>query len=1346
MGNIKKSETLNNGKNLFGNVMSHGARFIIAFIVLFCLSGEIEVIAQMQVYPVSVSTQLTPPYSVNLADYAAPGCEQLKVIIVQRDLTQSPYSLYLKMEIALNGRVIIRSADQFIQSPLILDPGLPTVISGSDLYPFFEPGKMEFSGYSRETYIRTKSLPEGSYTITFTAYDYARREVALSSGGSMFCFLSKTEPPILNLPFNNTGVVATPSQNIIFQWLSRNTASPVSMLSTIYRFELFEMRLDGRRPDEIVQSSRPVFTYETDRTAFPYTISEPHLEKGIRYAWRVKASDTRGRDYIRNNGYSEVFSFVYGIEENDLPADIVNNFVAEALSPQKARLSWDPSTDFDSYKVFYRSKGSADQWFEDETVQTSYDLTGLVPGNIYECRVQGRKSSIWGGFSNTDTVLQPFSPIINCGSTLVKPVLTNIQPLMTLLRLQEIDAGGFFVTVVQAEGTNGRFSGRGYVRVPLFGNVKLRCDFSNILINNDYQLIEGVVRLITDNNEGGGNALWDLDNEFEGGADNGVVREGIEEVSVTITDVVIPGGESLILDTINHQLLIITTSGDTIRTDVSPAIIENSPTITVSDEEGNLYSIDTETGETSTVGRVPASGTPQQLILPSTINSDRGTVKFEAVPGETKYAFDVRNSDYAKSSLFMEEYRTIQKTDGSLYDVPFKLIPVGETDVIIADVNLKDHSLSADSIVFRSSAGTIYNSQPTGTRGKYLLKLPSGLEGDGLDIFALYPVGNRQFDILGKLTVLSYSIRRPEVILVPVNGNDIDESGVKEELDKIYKPVGVDWKVSKDENFIIEVENLDVSGSGLFSQYTDGMKKLNNAFIEHKGSDFSPSAVYLFILQWSDDPNSTGDMPRGKQFGYVFTDAADQFRAQVRARLLNRTIAHELGHGVFKLKHTFDNDYSINKFSTENLMDYSEGTDLIKHQWDAIHDPGIVIGVFERDEDAASIWNGSLNVLDSRHTLLFNHIYENNNASNLNYLQKIQYSRITNPEELSLDLDYDNIRENEWINSWNLRTKTSDEILENVIKKIQDADKDEKIPTISLNEKGIYIGKFTLNEVEYPIAVYSEKSRIDNISKVKVSEITDLDTDENKKRFKSEETFIKYLLLAFYEEGNTEPVLMMQIEKFDISLDQDTKEIWLRYLNILGTEKIAPLPGDPLINMEIVHNNSSPNSGGMFGCSRIGTGCDQSTIPLLPKYGNNKKVHDGIDLYASLNTDVYSMYDGIVVDVVNSVTPNMEGNMGAFGNKVIIKYTKSDHKLNSNIIYVLYGHLNGVDSNIQVGMSVSKGQKIGISGRTGNAFNIDDWRYHLHIAIYEGGRNSENKIDPRTYFTTKFDNNGNKME
>jgi hypothetical protein len=47
--------------------------------------------------------------------------------------------------------------------------------------------------------------------------------------------------------------------------------------------------------------------------------------------------------------------------------------------------------------------------------------------------------------------------------------------------------------------------------------------------------------------------------------------------------------------------------------------------------------------------------------------------------------------------------------------------------------------------------------------------------------------------------------------------------------------------------------------------------------------------------------------------------------------------------------------------------------------------------------------------------------------------------------------------------------------------KIQNAGKDEKIEVLNLNENGIYIGKFTLKGVEYPVAGYSLLFGVDAI-------------------------------------------------------------------------------------------------------------------------------------------------------------------------------------------------------------------------------------------------------------------------
>jgi hypothetical protein len=97
------------------------------------------------------------------------------------------------------------------------------------------------------------------------------------------------------------------------------------------------------------------------------------------------------------------------------------------------------------------------------------------------------------------------------------------------------------------------------------------------------------------------------------------------------------------------------------------------------------------------------------------------------------------------------------------------------------------------------------------------------------------------------------------------------------------------------------------------------------------------------------DRNADGFMPRDKQFGYMFTQGF------ATADELYIGVAHELGHGMFSLKHPFDNDYKMPMLSTDNLMDYNDGNHIAKWQWDLIHDPGVILRVFERDEDAMRV-------------------------------------------------------------------------------------------------------------------------------------------------------------------------------------------------------------------------------------------------------------------------------------------------------------------------------------------------------------------------------------------------------
>jgi len=71
--------------------------------------------------------------------------------------------------------------------------------------------------------------------------------------------------------------------------------------------------------------------------------------------------------------------------------------------------------------------------------------------------------------------------------------------------------------------------------------------------------------------------------------------------------------------------------------------------------------------------------------------------------------------------------------------------------------------------------------------------------------------------------------------------------------------------------------------------------------------------------------------------------------------MLSRTIAHEVAHGLFTLRHTFseENTYILPQGTTDNLMDYSgqEATALYKYQWDLIHNPKRVWFAWLKDEE-----------------------------------------------------------------------------------------------------------------------------------------------------------------------------------------------------------------------------------------------------------------------------------------------------------------------------------------------------------------------------------------------------------
>ncbi|MGL1889438.1 MAG: hypothetical protein OCD76_23185, partial [Reichenbachiella sp.] len=135
--------------------------------------------------------------------------------------------------------------------------------------------------------------------------------------------------------------------------------------------------------------------------------------------------------------------------------------------------------------------------------------------------------------------------------------------------------------------------------------------------------------------------------------------------------------------------------------------------------------------------------------------------------------------------------------------------------------------------------------------------------------------------------------------------------------------------------------------SNVFSSFPKSMGDFNKDYKRSDGVNIDKNSYYLFLLPGSGDGRS-GFMPFKRQFGYIWTGNTGSNAAQ--------TIAHELGHGAFRLRHTFSTSGSAfvaGEGTTDNLMDYSDGDALYKHQWDFVHDPESMNGWAQDDTESA---------------------------------------------------------------------------------------------------------------------------------------------------------------------------------------------------------------------------------------------------------------------------------------------------------------------------------------------------------------------------------------------------------
>ena len=506
--------------------------------------------------------------------------------------------------------------------------------------------------------------------------------------------------------------------------------------------------------------------------------------------------------------------------------------------------------------------------------------------------------------------------------------ITNLSPLQTLLGANEVfTAGDFPVTVISAQGSNGIYSGTGYIVVPYLADTKVKVSFNNIKLNTDKKLIEGIVETTYDPNE-----------SAVAYASAGL-GETFGDVSVKEVTIDFPIGGITYSATPPPGKITITGSDGGSGTG-STAEYPGGKDYQFTDSKGNIWTVD-ENGTVSGPKKPAKGGASTPANTDGVDSSGSATaitaqgikVEFEnktngSQSENSKYAFD------KPTKALTNDYKEI---DGKF--IPFKAVENQKTEPFIAKVTLTDTAVKADSLIFKTSKGVAIDAKKVGDTFELTLKGTFSYAKE--EVQAVIKQGDK-YKVAGVFYLVHISSKTIKLNLVPTSST-IDLENKKQEIKNIYSKVAIDVDISVKPPFDISPYLVDgklptADAFGDLSTYSDAQ---NSIISDYKSKNNVGLEYYIFV---TDKPSSTGQdgyMRLNGQFGFVFDQSA-------------RTIAHELGHGALKLEHPFKQFSTITKGSTTGLLDYAIGTDFIYTDWKQINDPAFKLYAFQGQESGES--------------------------------------------------------------------------------------------------------------------------------------------------------------------------------------------------------------------------------------------------------------------------------------------------------------------------------------------------------------------------------------------------------
>lgn len=454
-----------------------------------------------QQFPASAVVTLGTPKPLYLSEYYAPGATALTATLVLSDFSVPSFNTKIRITIEGNN-LKIRTKDSFLPvSPINLTPGVPTVLSGSDLQPYLAYENVDLLSGDPNAFIASGGkLPEGFYKFCVEVLDY-RSGVAISREACAMANIFREQPPRPLQPLIGQMVQPMTPQNILLSWQVAPGGSPILAATSQYVLEMYQVIDVNANPLNAVVNGQAQIVFTSTalfQTTLNLDLTTSQLQAGYKYVWRVRALDDQGRDVYANNGYSEWAWFYYGYPTG---GSIALSNPAKGSMIRKndpKQFNWGASSEkvqgqqFDyQLKIVEVNEGQTPEdaiasnsaWHTEQLASTystngaSFELTkGLEPKQQYAWQVKA--------FTETQEIAE-----------------SEVWDFYGPPVVEKFNAGNFTVFVLSTENTDiNNLDGRGYVQLSESETDTVSCDFTGV----DLKEVSGLMFME------GGEVIFDL--------------------------------------------------------------------------------------------------------------------------------------------------------------------------------------------------------------------------------------------------------------------------------------------------------------------------------------------------------------------------------------------------------------------------------------------------------------------------------------------------------------------------------------------------------------------------------------------------------------------------------------------------------------------------------------------------------------------------------------------------------------------------------------------------------------------------------------------------------------------